>query len=149
VTTTTAQGATSTILLTTSDKGWGETNLDALLKTGQAQKDAKDTPGPVPLGVAAQSEKDKDKGWRLVVFGNSAFLTNAQIANAGNVNLGQNAINWLARQEQALGIAPRSPEQVQLFLSAAQMRNVFLISLVGLPVLAIVLGVAVWWRRRR
>jgi ABC-type uncharacterized transport system involved in gliding motility auxiliary subunit len=148
VTTTTAQGATSTILLTTSDKGWGETNLDALLKTGQAQKDAKDTPGPVPLGVAAQSEKDKDKGWRLVVFGNSAFLTNAQIANAGNVNLGQNAINWLARQEQALGIAPRSPEQVQLFLSAAQMRNVFLISLVGLPVLAIVLGVAVWWRRR-
>jgi ABC-type uncharacterized transport system involved in gliding motility auxiliary subunit len=148
VTTTAAQGATSAILLTTSDKGWGETNLDALLKTGQAQKDAKDTPGPVPLGVAAQSEKDKDKGWRLVVFGNSAFLTNAQIANAGNVNLGQNAINWLARQEQALGIAPRSPEQVQLFLSAAQMRNVFLISLVGLPVLAIVLGVAVWWRRR-
>jgi ABC-type uncharacterized transport system involved in gliding motility auxiliary subunit len=149
VTTTTAQSVTSTILLTTSDKGWGETNLEALLKTGQAQKDAKDTPGPVPLGVAAQSEKDKDKGWRLVVFGNSAFLTNAQIANAGNVNLGQNAVNWLAKQEQALGIAPRSPEQVQLFLSAAQMRNVFLISLVGLPVLAIVLGVAVWWRRRR
>ncbi|HVN31902.1 MAG TPA: GldG family protein [Thermoanaerobaculaceae bacterium] len=149
VTTVSASGATSTILLTTSDKGWGETNLEALLKTGQAQKDAKDTPGPVPLGVAAQSEKDKDKGWRLVVFGNSAFLTNAQIANAGNVNLGQNAVNWLAKQEQALGIAPRSPEQVQLFLSATQMRNVFLISLVGLPVLAIVLGVAVWWRRRR
>jgi ABC-type uncharacterized transport system involved in gliding motility auxiliary subunit len=149
VTTVSAPGATSTILLTTSDKGWGETDLEALLKTGQAQKDPKDTPGPVPLGVAAQSEKDKDKGWRLVVFGNSAFLTNAQIANAGNVNLGQNAVNWLAKQEQALGIAPRSPEQVQLFLSAAQMRNVFLISLVGLPVLAIVLGVAVWWRRRR
>jgi ABC-type uncharacterized transport system involved in gliding motility auxiliary subunit len=149
VTTTTAQGATSTILLTTSDKGWGETNLDRLVGSGQAEKDAKDTPGPVPLGVAAQSEKDKDKGWRLVAFGNSAFATNAQVANAGNVNLALNAVNWLAKQEQALGIAARSPEQVQLFLSATQMRNVFLISLVGLPVLAIVLGVAVWWRRRR
>jgi ABC-type uncharacterized transport system involved in gliding motility auxiliary subunit len=149
VTTVSAPGATSTILLTTSDKGWGETNLDLLLKTGQAQKDDKDTPGPVPLGVAAQSEKDKDKGWRLAVFGNSAFVTNAQVANAGNVNLALNAINWLAKQEQALGIAPRSPEQVQLFLSAAQMRNIFLISLVGLPAFAIVLGVAVWWRRRR
>ena len=148
VTTTTAQGATSTILLTTSDKGWGETNLDLLIRTGQAQKDAKDTPGPVALGVAAQSEKDKDRGWRLVVFGNSAFVTNAQIANAGNVNLGLNTVNWLAKQEQALGIAPRSPEQVQLFLSANQMRTVFLISLVGLPVFAIALGVAVWWRRR-
>ena len=148
VTTTTAQGATSTILLTTSDKGWGETNLDLLIRTGQAQKDAKDTPGPVALGVAAQSEKDKDRGWRLVVFGNSAFVTNAQIANAGNVNLGLNTVNWLAKQEQALGIAPRSPEQVQLFLSANQMRTVFLISLVGLPVFAVALGVAVWWRRR-
>jgi hypothetical protein len=28
------------------------------------------------------------------------------------------------------------------------MRTVFLISLVGLPVFAIALGVAVWWRRR-
>jgi ABC-type uncharacterized transport system involved in gliding motility auxiliary subunit len=148
VTTVSAPGATSTILLTTSDKGWGETNLDRLIGTGQAEKDAKDTAGPVPLGVAAQSEKDREKGWRLAVFGNSAFATNAQIANAGNVNLALNAVNWLAKQEQALGIAARSPEQVQLFLSAAQMRNVFLISLVGLPILAIVLGVTVWWRRR-
>jgi ABC-type uncharacterized transport system involved in gliding motility auxiliary subunit len=147
VTTVSAPGATSAILLTTSDKGWGETNLALLIKSGQAAKDAKDTPGPVPLGVAAQS--DKDKGWRLVVFGNSAFLTNAQLANAGNANLGLNAVNWLARQEQALGIAPRAPEQVQLFLAATQMRNIFLVSLVGLPGLAIVLGVAVWWRRRR
>ena len=148
VTTVSAPGATSTILLTTSDKGWGETNLDRLVGTGQAEKDAKDTPGPVPLGVAAQSERDPDKGWRLIVFGNSAFAANAQIANAGNVNLALNAINWLAKQEQALGIAARSPEQVQLFLSASQMRTIFLISLAGLPAFAIALGVAVWWRRR-
>ncbi len=149
VTTVSAPGATSTILLTTSDKGWGETNLEQLVKTGEAQKDAKDVPGPVSLGVAAQSDKGAEKGWRLAVFGNAAFATNAQIGNAGNANLGLNAVNWLARQEQALGIAPRAPEQVQLFLSATQMRNVFLISLVGLPAFAIALGVAVWWRRRR
>ncbi len=47
------------------------------------------------------------------------------------------------------GIAPRSPEQVQLFLSETQMSRVLLISLIGLPACAIVLGVAVWWRRRR
>lgn len=149
VTTVSAPGATSTILLTTSDKGWGETNLDLLVRTGQAEKDAKDTPGPVPLGVVAQAEKDQDKGWRLIVFGNSAFAANAQVANAGNANLGLNAVNWLAKQEQALGIAARSPEQVQLFLSASQMRTIFLLSLVGLPAFAIALGVAVWWRRRR
>jgi gliding motility-associatede transport system auxiliary component len=149
VTTVSAPGATSAILLTTSDKGWGETDLAGILAQKPVTKDAKDVPGPVSLGVAAQSGKEKDKGWRLVVFGNSAFATNGQIANAGNAALGLNAVNWLARQEEALGIAARAPEQVQLFLSATQMRNVFLISLVGLPGLAIVLGVGVWWRRRR
>jgi ABC-type uncharacterized transport system involved in gliding motility auxiliary subunit len=148
VTTVSAPGATSTMLITTSADGWGETNLDLLLKKGEAAKDDKDTPGPVPLAVAAQSEKDKDKGWRLVVIGNSSFATNAYVANAGNPNLMLNAVNWLIKREQAIGIAPRAPEQVQLFLSAQAMRNIFLVSLIGLPALAIALGVTVWWRRR-
>jgi ABC-type uncharacterized transport system involved in gliding motility auxiliary subunit len=150
VTTATAPGASATILLTTTDKGWGQRNLSV---NGAGQLEIKqspgDTPGPVPLGVAAESDKDKDRGWRLVVFGNSAFAVNQYIANAGNVNLALNAVDWLAKQEQALGIAPRTPEQVQLFLSASQMRNVLLISLIGMPACAIALGVAVWWRRRR
>ncbi len=149
VTTATAPGATSTILLTTSDQGWGETDLAGVLAGKPVAKDAADTPGPVPLGVAAQSEKDKENGWRLVVFGNSAFAANQNLANAGNANLALNAVDWLAKLEQALGIAPRTPEQVQLFLSAAQMRNVMLISLILLPACAIALGVGVWWRRRR
>lgn len=150
VTTVAAPGATSSILLTTSDKGWGQRDLKANA-TGQLEikKAPGDVPGPVSLGVAAQSEKDKEHGWRLVVFGNSAFATNQYLANAGNSNLVLNAVNWLANQEQALGIAPRSPEQVQLFLSETQMSHVLLISLILLPACAIALGVAVWWRRRR
>jgi gliding motility-associatede transport system auxiliary component len=150
VTTVAAPGASSAILLTTSDKGWGQRNLKANA-TGQLEikKAPGDVPGPVSLAVAAQSEKDKEHGWRLVVFGNSAFATNQYIANAGNSNLALNAVNWLANQEQALGIAPRSPEQVQLFLSETQMSHVLLISLILLPACAIALGVAVWWRRRR
>ena len=150
VTTVAAPGASSSILLTTSDKGWGQRDLKANA-TGQLEikKAPGDVPGPVSLGVAAQSEKDKENGWRLVVFGNSAFATNQYLANAGNSNLVLNAVNWLANQEQALGIAPRSPEQVQLFLSETQMSHVLLISLILLPACAIALGVAVWWRRRR
>jgi len=76
-------------------------------------------------------------------------MMNGYVSNAGNPNLALNAINWLVKQEQALGIAPSTPEQVNLFLNASQMRNIVLISLVGLPLLAIAAGVAVWWRRRR
>ncbi len=149
VTTTAAPGATSSILLTTSDQGWGQRNL-ALNAAGQLElKKAMGDPSPASLGVAAQSDKDKEKGWRMVAFGNSAFAENAQVANAGNVNLADNAVNWLVQREEALGIAPRTAEQVQLFLTAGQMRRILLISLVGLPACAIALGVAMWWRRRR
>lgn len=149
VTTTTAAGATSSQLLVTSPEGWGETDIQAILARKPIDKDEKDTQGPVSLAVAAQSEKERETGWRLVVVGDSDFASNGQIANAGNLNLALNAVNWLVKREEALGIAPRSPEQVHLYLSAAQMRTVALVSLAGLPLAAIVAGVVVWWRRRR
>ncbi len=148
VSTVTAPGATTTSLLTTSAEGWGETDLAAIVERRPIGKDDKDTQGPVSLGVAAQSETDKEKGWRLVVFGNSAFASNAQVPNVGNLNLVLNSANWLVKREEAIGIAPRSPEQVHLQLSASQMRSIFLLSILGLPLLAVALGVAVWWRRR-
>lgn len=148
VTTVTAPGATSTQLLMTSPGGWGERDLAAIAAHKAIKKDPTDTQGPVSLGVAAESDKDKENGWRVVAYGNSYFISNGQIANAGNLNLGLNSVNWLAKREQALGIAPRAPEQVQLFLSAGQMRTITLISLLGLPGLAMVLGAVVWWRRR-
>jgi ABC-type uncharacterized transport system involved in gliding motility auxiliary subunit len=149
VTTATATGATSTQLLMTSAGGWGEHDLAAIAARHAIQKDPTDTQGPVSLGVAAESESDKQDGWRLVAFGNSYFIANGQLPNAGNLNLGLNSVNWLAKREQSLGIAPRAPEQVQLFLSRGQMRTITVISLIGLPLLAMVLGGAVWWRRRR
>jgi len=149
VATGTAAGATSTQLLATSAGGWGERDLAAIAARRPIDKDATDTQGPVSLGVAAQAEADKDNGWRLVAFGNSYFIANGHLANAGNLNLGLNAVNWLAKREQSLGLAPRAPEQVQLFLSRNQMRAITLISLLGMPALAVALGGVVWWRRRR
>jgi ABC-type uncharacterized transport system involved in gliding motility auxiliary subunit len=149
VTTVTATGASATQLLTTSAGGWGERDLAAIAARKAIKKDPTDTQGPVSLAVASESEKDKENGWRMVAFGNSYFIDNGELANAGNLNLGLNAVNWLAKHEQSLGIAPRAPEQVQLLLSASQMRTVTLISLLGLPALAMALGGVVWWRRRR
>ncbi|MEP0775485.1 MAG: GldG family protein [Acidobacteriota bacterium] len=149
VTTVEAEGASSSILLTTSEAGWGETDLSRLLSSGQAGKDSTDVAGPVSLAVAAQAEGETKPAWRLVVVGDADFLTNDYLVNAGNRSFALNAVGWLVQREAALGIAPRQPEQVSLFLSQAQMRTITLISLVGLPGLAIAVGVIVWWRRRR
>ena len=146
-------------LAETSADGWGESNLGQLLAGQPVAKDDMDTPGPVAVGVAlegspsaptatADEDVQEKDGYRLVVFGDSDFLTDFEISNAGNLTLALNAINWLVVREQALGIAPRQVEQVSLFLSQQQLRTILLITLLLMPGAAIILGVLVWRKRR-
>ena len=139
----------STVLVETSADGWGETSLARLEE--QVKKDAQDAPGPVGLAVAvgpAEGEKDASKKPRLIVVGNSRFATNGTLGNAGNANFFLNSIHWLTGSEKQIGIAPKTPEQASVSLTQGQVRRIGLFSIFGLPALAIVLGVWVWYRRR-
>jgi hypothetical protein len=162
------------LLQTTSD-GWGETDLANL--RGVAKGDA-DTAGPVSVGVALSPKEDEAESghdeaeldeeaaepkpdeaadaaapakpaWRLVVFGDSDFATNGQLGNAGNPILLSNAFNWLLERQKLLGIGPKKPDQVRLTLTPGELRAITWGTLLGLPGLAVVAGVAVWSRRRR
>jgi ABC-type uncharacterized transport system involved in gliding motility auxiliary subunit len=156
------------ILVETSTDGWGETNLAQLLQGDPVEADDADTPGPVAVALVAEgaaspaddlltegpAENDGDadesteNGFRLVAFGDSDFLTDGQIVNAGNLTLALNTFNWLAAREQSLGIPPRAVEQVSLYLSEGQLGFIMLMSLVLMPGAAIVAGIFVWRRRR-
>lgn len=160
-------GLEVTELVKTSAEGWGErdlTNLRAIAK------DPADTPGPVSLAVVVASPPQPSPetppgdaapaqespapptpaaAMRLVVFGDSDFATNAQLANAGNGTLLADTVNWLAAREQALGIAAKTPEQVRLNLTGAQISGIFWIAVGVLPLLAVSAGIAVYLRRRR
>ena len=60
-----------------------------------------------------------------------------------------NAFNWLLERQKLIGIGPKKPEQVRLTLTPGQLSAVTWLSLAGLPLVAIVAGVAVYFRRRR
>jgi len=143
------EGLAEAMLLETSPDGWGETNLkdlDAGLK-----KDAADLAGPVSLAVSlasADPKKDDPKAPRLVVIGNSRFATNGAIQNGANAMLFANAAHWLAGNEKQVGIAPKTPAQSSLALTDAQVRALGWGAIVGLPGLAVLLGIWVWYRRR-
>lgn len=135
-------------LLRTSAEGWGETDLAHLEKVG---KDAKDTPGPVPLGIAVERPAQAgQKKMRLVVFGDSDFATNQLVqGNPANAVLLANSLNWLVERESLLTIPAKKSEQVRLSLTAEQRRNLFLLTLVILPGLAASCGALVYFRRKR
>lgn len=151
---------TVTPLVETSSDGWGETDLSRLLTGKPVDLGEADYSGPVSVGVAversaaaedADAESDESvetPATRMVVLGDSDFLSDHEIANAGNSVLAVNIFNWLASREHALGIPPRTVEQSGLYLSGGQMQTILLLLLIVMPGAAIVAGVLVWRRRR-
>lgn len=169
------EGVEVTELVRSSATGWGETDLANL--GGVARGDG-DLAGPVSLGVAvaaaegaaeepgdepgsagpaAQAESGGQgaeaeparAGYRLVVYGDSDFATNGQLANAGNPTLLANTMNWLVAREALVAIPPKQPEQVRLSLTQAELSTVTWLVLLVLPGLAVTAGIAVYLRRRR
>ena len=149
----TADGDGAQVVVETSDQGWGETDLGMLLRGEPVASGEFDNPGPVAVAVVVEGVTVADAevelpAYRVAVFGDSDFLSDLEIANAGNLVLASNAFNWLAAREDLVGIPPRDVERVSLFLTNQQMRNLLLLVLVAMPAAAIFAGVLVWRRRR-
>jgi len=148
-----ADGDGAQVVVETSDEGWGETDLGMLLRGEPVAPEESDNPGPAAVAVVVEGATGADAeaelpAYRVAAFGDSDFLSDLEIANAGNLVLATNAFNWLAAREDLVGIPPRDVEQVSLFLTHQQMRNLLLLVLVAMPAAAIFAGVLVWRRRR-
>jgi ABC-type uncharacterized transport system involved in gliding motility auxiliary subunit len=133
-------------LFSTSSNSFATSNLSsAEIKINPA----KDRKGPLTLGAAGTYNvgKDNQQG-RFVVVGSSGWVANNILRFNGNRDLFVNMMNWLSSDEDLISIRPKEPEDRRLTLSRAQMTRVFYSSVVGLPLLVVVLGMGVWWRRR-
>lgn len=142
---------TAVPLVRTSPKGWGE--VDFQNESFRFDEDD-DLKGPVSIGVAVEADPGKCgdrpiKDVRVVALGDSEFISNSQITNLANANLFLNAVNWLTSRENLISIRPKMPEQLRMRLNAAQMKQIFWLVWVVLPGLAVLLGLVIWWRRRK
>jgi hypothetical protein len=167
-------GASPTPLVKTSDKSWGETNLENIGSDEEPVKAEEDIPGPLTIGFASQlpryasgetkrqdegeegTEEAKEKApvearGRVVVFGDSDMLSSELFAQLtlANQELVIDSIAWLVERPALISIPPKSPENVRLTLTDAQMRTFFYWIFINLPLLAIIAGIIVWWRRRK
>jgi ABC-type uncharacterized transport system involved in gliding motility auxiliary subunit len=104
--------------------------------------------GPFVLGAAATVGSGNTAG-RVVVVGSSNWVAN-QILSApvANRDLALNMMNWLTSDEDLISIRPKEPEDRRLRITGSGMRVIFLTSVVFLPLIVILSGVSVWWKRR-
>ncbi|NOU66679.1 ABC transporter [Paenibacillus sp. LMG 31461] len=137
---------TKSLLLTTTDKAYGETDIN-LLAQNKTKQDATDVKGPLNLGYAIS---DKDNKPKAVILGGSTFVLDEDIQNQGNKDFALNSIGWLQEQKDQITIRPRQGDAYQqAMITPSQANTIFLITIVFLPLLFLVIGGLIWWRRRR
>ncbi len=108
---------------------------------------ATDKKGPLPLAAAGTYQSASGQG-RFVVVGSSGFAANNILRFNGNRDLFLNMMSWLSSDEDLISIRPKDPEDRRLTLTRAQMTMVRAVSQALIPLLVVVAGIAVWWKRR-
>ncbi|MDQ7006024.1 MAG: GldG family protein [Acidobacteriota bacterium] len=158
-------------LLESSPQSWGETTLGS---TRPAAYDDADHRGPLPLAMAVERRDGGDEPapaattdgdeaaddtttddeppasppGRLVVTGDVDLATNLLIDNTSNRAFLLNAVSWLIDEERSLGIPPKDRQLTRLLLTPEQSQALSLVVIIGLPLLAVLMGLGIWWQRR-
>jgi ABC-type uncharacterized transport system involved in gliding motility auxiliary subunit len=139
----------------TAKTSWAETDVERLFGSSEAKLDGDDLAGPVPIAVAASAfvrdldggSPDSEAEVEMVVFGDSSFATNKYWRQLFNDALALASVGWLAGEEQLISIGPRAIRASRAHLSQAEARSVFYLSVLVIPELILLAGIAVWWRR--
>jgi ABC-type uncharacterized transport system involved in gliding motility auxiliary subunit len=107
--------------------------------------------GPLDFGFALSrlSPSPAKSEQRIVVLGNGDFLSNSFLGNGGNRALGERIFNWLLGDDQLLSMPPRGAPDRALNVSQAELDVLSIGFIVGLPLLLLIIGGAIAWRRRR
>jgi len=139
---------TQTPLLMTTESGYGETDL-ALLLQNQTKKDDADIKGPLNLGYAVESNEESVQP-KAIVLGSTSFLVDQEIQQQGNRDFALNSISWLQEKTDTITIRPRQGNVAELvYLTPGQARSIFWSTIVIVPLLFLLAGGFIWWRRRR
>ena len=140
-------------LLRSGQKSW--TRIGAFAKDQAAtiafDPDKGEIPGPLDLGFALSrlSPSPAKKEQRAVVIGDGDFLSNAFLGNGGNREFGQRVFDWLLGDDALIDLPDKGAPDRQLQLTQTQLGVIGLAFLLVLPMVLLLAGAAIWWRRKR
>ncbi len=131
-----------TPVVRSSDSSWLEVD-NVLPPVFTKDRDRK---GPLNIAMLVNARQTNT---RLMVFGDSHFITNEYIDISGNGNLFRNVVSYLAGEEDIVNIEPPKTEFVPLYITDSQAREIMYIFVIGLPLIFGISGFTVWFIRRR
>jgi ABC-type uncharacterized transport system involved in gliding motility auxiliary subunit len=109
-------------------------------------------PQPHILAVAVEGSwatmVPDTRPFRVVVVGDADFASNSFFPYMANSDLVLSMVRWLVREERAPAVASRIPVPSLILLTRPQMRQIFLVTEVLLPLSILIIGACIWWKRR-
>lgn len=146
------KGLAISALAVTSDKSWLEKAFDP--KTAPAFDAGADIKGPLQIGVAISTAPQQGQGQgnpgvtHIVALGNSDFASNQHYANGNNADFFLNTVDLLAQQTPLIAIRHNVMPFRRLIAGPEVASFIKYSSVALLPVLVLLAGAIVWWRRR-
>jgi hypothetical protein len=152
------QGVTGEIIADSLENSWAELHPEYDNLEAAKFDEGKEQEGPVPLAAMVRgdfaaalgvpSATDTPPG-SLVVFGDSNFATDRTYGRSYGINLLSNAINFLTRDTEMISIPPKTREDAPYIrMTGSRWAQLLLVSLVGIPGVLFVIGLAVYLRKR-
>ncbi|MCC6803953.1 MAG: Gldg family protein [Anaerolineae bacterium] len=136
-------------VILSSEQSYGETDLRTLGETNTYRYDADvDVPGPLTTVVWSSNQTT---GARIVLIGDSDFVSNGLILSGGNGVLFTDSMAWLTGLGEQITFAPQlygvgSP---LIFVSTQTLDLITFLTVILMPGAVLVTGVAIWMRRVR
>lgn len=151
-------GVTATSLIRTTPNAYSKTNVTALLLGAQSEADVTaalaqspdDPTGPLTLAAIAENA---NTGAKVIVFGSTspALDTYTQFQTA-NLTVAFNSLIYATDFNtffsQIVVQQQQRPQDTPIFATDQVLRNINLITIIGLPFGILALGIVVWWSGR-
>ena len=149
-------------ILASSRDAWGRLNWEE----GIDREDG-DLEGPLNLGTIVYRQLDEEEKEEraqdplmglledrherglVVVLGNMDFATDDLLGFQGNLDFFMGSVDWLLGEKQLISIRPKMPAFTRVFLTGQDVRMIFYGTVVALPLVVLVAGGFIWFRRRR
>ena len=139
----------------TTERSW----LKAEIKNNQVAPEAGvDPQGPLSVAATAitagaeqagtSADGNRPKSTRLVVIGDVDFAINQFLNWEGNRDFLMNSVNWLAEDEDMIGVRAKVPANRSLMLTNSQLSLALYSSVFVLPLAVLAVGAWVVWGRR-
>ncbi len=103
---------------------WAEQSMDEVVSGQVTYNEGVDIRGPVSLAGTVEYESD-DLEYRIVVFGNSTFVSNNYKRFEKNYQLFLNAISWASGEDQLISLNVPVLSNEPVFISSPQLAVIF------------------------